>query len=79
MLEGDESWHMKGSLVHQSASSRYTLTESQLGGRLSRHDLGIQQVILLPPSDLCISFHQDRPLTCLKAFYLCSMSGILDM
>lgn len=43
-LEGQGAWHMKASLVQQAATSRYNLTETQLGGAFSRHDLSIKQV-----------------------------------
>ena len=45
-LEGSEAWHMKASLVTQAEGSKYQITEAQLGGRLTRHDLSIQQVTL---------------------------------
>ena len=44
-LEGSDASHMKTTLVRQGARSRYVLTEAALGGALSRHDLGIEQVM----------------------------------
>lgn len=44
-LESSQAWHMKATLVSQAASSSYSMTETQLGGRLTRHDLSIQQVL----------------------------------
>ena len=44
-LENKQSWHLKASLVHQEAESRYQLTETQLGGMTTRHDLNVNQVI----------------------------------
>lgn len=46
-LEGEQTWHMKASLVTQAEKSNYQLTEAQLGGKFTRHDLSIQQVDLL--------------------------------
>lgn len=43
-LEGAAARHVKATLVQQGPRSRYVLTEAALGGALSRHDLGIQQV-----------------------------------
>lgn len=43
-LEGQDSIHMKGTLVSQGSRSNYQLTEASIGGRLSRHDVGILQV-----------------------------------
>jgi len=43
-LENKQSWHMKASIVHQAESSRYNVTETQLGGMMTRHDLTINQV-----------------------------------
>lgn len=43
-LEGAGASHVKATLVQQGAHSRYVLTEASLGGTLSRHDLGIEQV-----------------------------------
>lgn len=37
--------HVKSTLVQQAASSRYALTEARVGAALSRHDVGVQQVI----------------------------------
>ncbi|KAG1680407.1 hypothetical protein FOA52_015498 [Chlamydomonas sp. UWO 241] len=36
--------HIKATLVRQAASSTYTLNEARVGGALSRHDLGVEQV-----------------------------------
>ena len=58
-LEGKDAWHVKASLVHQAASSSYALTEVQLGGMLTRHDLSIQQVNL----EMQLAFSCDRMLT----------------
>lgn len=43
-LEGQDSIHIKGTLVSQGARSNYELIEASIGGRLSRHDVGILQV-----------------------------------
>ena len=43
-LESKQSWHMKASIVYQAEGSRYNLTETQLGGMMTRHDLTINQV-----------------------------------
>lgn len=53
-LEGPAALHMKGTLVTQAAGSGYTLTEARLGGRLTRHDLSIQQVLTSPHALLCL-------------------------
>jgi len=44
-LEGRAALHMKGTLVRQAAESSYKLTEARLGGRLTRQDINIQQVL----------------------------------
>ena len=44
-LEGSDASHVKTTLVRQGARSRYVLTEAALGAALSRHDLGIEQVL----------------------------------
>lgn len=43
-LENKQSWHTKASIVQQAGRSRYQLTETQLGGMTTRHDLTISQV-----------------------------------
>lgn len=50
-LEGRAALHMKGTLVRQAAESSYKLTEARLGGRLTRQDINIQQV--LPHTSPC--------------------------
>ena len=42
-LEGQGALAMKGTLVCQAAHSSYALTEARIGGRLTRHDLSVQQ------------------------------------
>lgn len=42
-LEGSTAVHMKTTLVKQAGSSAYKLTETSVGGTLTRHDLGIMQ------------------------------------
>jgi len=44
-LDGNNASHVKTTLVRQGARSRYSLTEAALGAALSRHDLGIEQVL----------------------------------
>lgn len=41
--EHNEAIHIKSTLVEQAAESQYSLTEARAGGRLSRHDVGVQQ------------------------------------
>ena len=43
-VESKQSYHIKASIVQQAEGSRYNLTETQLGGMLTRHDLTINQV-----------------------------------
>lgn len=43
-LDGPAAFHMKTTLVKQSAKSKYSLVEANIGGKLSRHDLVIDQV-----------------------------------
>ena len=64
---------MKASLVHQAASSSYALTEVQLGGMLTRHDLSIQQVNL----EMQLAFSCDRMLTWhqMQLFIITLLSG----
>lgn len=42
-LEGSTAVHMKTTLVKQGTSSSYKLTETSVGGSLTRHDVGIDQ------------------------------------
>jgi Fe-S cluster assembly protein SufD len=43
-LEADGAAHFKTTLVNQGKESQYTLTEAQIGGSLTRHDLGVDQL-----------------------------------
>lgn len=43
-LEDAGAAHMKATLVNQGRESSYTLTETRIGGSLSRHDLSIEQL-----------------------------------
>ena len=43
-LDGPAACHMKTTLIRQAARSKYSLVECSVGARLSRHDLGIDQV-----------------------------------
>eukprot|EP00803_Ostreobium_quekettii_P009992 evm.model.scf_1621.1 EVM.evm.TU.scf_1621.1 scf_1621:591-5673(-) len=42
-LEGSGAYHMKTTLVSQGQDSSYRLTETSVGGGLTRHDVGIVQ------------------------------------
>jgi len=42
-LDGPSAFHMKTTLIQQSANSKYSLVETNIGGKLSRHDLDIVQ------------------------------------
>jgi len=42
--DGADATHVRATLVEQAERSLYSLTEVRLGGRLSRHDLGIAQL-----------------------------------
>lgn len=39
--------HTKSTLVQQAAHSSYTLTEACLGAQLARHDVNVEQVLLV--------------------------------
>ncbi|GIL47358.1 hypothetical protein Vafri_4195 [Volvox africanus] len=41
--ESADSFHFKGTLVHQAERSRYTVTEASVGAAIARHDLTILQ------------------------------------
>lgn len=43
-LTGSAAYHLKTTLVKQATQSRYRFVESSVGGRLTRHDLNIDQV-----------------------------------
>lgn len=43
-LEAPGASHMKSTFVNQGKESGYTLTEARQGGRLTRHDLSIEQL-----------------------------------
>ena len=44
-VQSGDSYHMKATMVRQSARSLYTCNEATVGASISRHDLSIQQVI----------------------------------
>eukprot|EP00887_Chlorella_sp_A99_P005803 scaffold1.g5803.t1 len=43
-LQGRGAFHARATLVAQGAESSYSLAEVALGGRLARHDLGVEQL-----------------------------------
>lgn len=43
-LEGDGAAHFKTTLVNQGKESQYLLTEARVGGGITRHDLGVEQL-----------------------------------
>jgi Fe-S cluster assembly protein SufD len=43
-LEAQGAVHLRATLVNQGRASRYALTEARLGGSLTRHDLGVDQL-----------------------------------
>lgn len=43
-VQSGASYHMKATMVRQSARSSYTCNEATVGASISRHDLSIQQV-----------------------------------
>lgn len=45
-VQSNNSFHMKATMVQQSARSSYTCNEAAVGASISRHDLSIQQVQL---------------------------------
>ena len=45
-IQSGDSYHLKATLVRQSARSSYTCNEATVGAAISRHDLAIQQVSL---------------------------------
>jgi len=43
-LEADGAAHFKTTLVNQGKESKYSLIEARIGGSLTRHDLGVEQL-----------------------------------
>ena len=46
-VQSGKSYHMKATMVRQSARSLYTCNEATVGASISRHDLSIQQVMFV--------------------------------
>ena len=44
VMDAPGAIHFKSTLVNQSTSSNYSLVEARLGGSLTRHDVGIEQL-----------------------------------
>ena len=44
VMEKPGSKHMKSTFVNQGKSSQYSLVEARLGGEITRHDVGIEQL-----------------------------------
>lgn len=43
-IEADSAAHFKTTLVNQGKESKYSLIEARIGGSLTRHDLGVEQL-----------------------------------
>jgi len=43
-IEADSAAHFKTTLVNQGKESQYSLIEARIGGSLTRHDLGVEQL-----------------------------------
>lgn len=65
-LENDDSISLKSTLVSQGTESAYNLTEVRVGGRLTRHDLGIVQL-------------GKATQTTMKHFLLCGENQLHDL
>ena len=65
-LEADGAIHFKTTLVNQGKESQYSLTEAQIGGSLSRHDLGVDQL-------------GDTTQTTMKSFLLAGQGQLHDL
>ena len=53
-VQSGDSYHMKATMVRQSARSSYTCNEATVGASISRHDLSIEQVLLGTSHLFCI-------------------------
>lgn len=65
-LEGAGAAHVKATLVNQGRESSYTMTELRVGGRLSRHDVSIEQLGEATQSQM-------------RSFLLCGDSQLHDL
>jgi len=43
-IESSDAFHLKSTLVNQGTESNYSLVEARVGGQLTRHDVGIDQL-----------------------------------
>lgn len=66
VLEGAAAAHAKATLVNQGTESSYSLTEVRVGGRLTRHDLSIEQLGEATQSQM-------------RSFLLCGDSQLHDL
>ncbi|KAL3132695.1 hypothetical protein ABBQ32_009205 [Trebouxia sp. C0010 RCD-2024] len=65
-VQSGDSYHLKATLVRQSARSSYTCNEATVGAAISRHDLSIQQV-------------GEATTTVLRAFTVCGEGQLHDL
>lgn len=65
-IEGQGAAHMKATLVNQGQESDYSLTEARVGGELTRHDLGVDQL-------------GERTQTTLRSFLLAGQGQLHDL
>ena len=68
-LQGPAALHVKATLVGQGKASDYSLTEVEVGGRLSRHDLGVDQLGEATQTSECF------PVLC-PVYSVCSGSAV---
>lgn len=65
-LEADGATHFKTTLVNQGKESQYSMAEARIGGSLTRHDLGVDQL-------------GSETETVMKSFLLCGQSQLHDL
>ena len=46
-VQSSQSFHTKATMVQQAARSSYTCNEAAVGAAISRHDLCVEQVIVI--------------------------------